>query len=353
MYKNICIAVMLLLFLISFQKSWAGWDSSNFSPNGRKFQPVPTGHTPGKDNGPGTGTHNLGEDCGICHKPGGKAGNKVFSMSGTLYEDRAGRRPLAGGEVILQDINGKIISMTSNGAGNFWTYTAIGSNPHAVNDSSPVFRLYTYPSDIDRTVISKYPNNNAAYPATWQYKAWVKNGEHILPMVTIAPVGGYTLVNGVPDTTSRMSCSMHHAPMGSRGALWAGTKSTLPSYPSSGLSYKQHILPILRNKCVPCHIPGNTMTRRVTKSDIDGSGTRIDYSNNLDLTLYAGSNVPTTDGTNGAKRGVNDVLNKLLTTTLISNNTPLPTHAGGGFWTATDPDYKAIQQWIVDGAPNN
>ena len=53
---------------------------------------APAGHRPGKDNGPGTGTHNAGEDCGICHTPGGKAGNFLFTLGGTVYEDRAARR---------------------------------------------------------------------------------------------------------------------------------------------------------------------------------------------------------------------------------------------------------------------
>ena len=352
MNRNIFIAVMLLSSLFTSNKSWAEtYDSTNFSAKGREFQPVPTGHTPGKDNGPGFGFHSPGEDCGICHKPVGKAPNQVFTMSGTLYYDRAARKPLKGGEVILQDVNGKVISMTSNEVGNFWTYEAIGGNPLTVVGKGAGFKMY---STNAQGTVAKYADTT--YPQTWQYKTWVKNGDHVLPMVTIAPVGGATVTNGIPDITSRMSCSMHHAPMGSRGALWASTKSTIKSYPSTGLSFKKHILPIFKNKCVPCHIPGNTMTRVVTKSDIDSPSTSmVDYSGNIDLTSYDGSNVATTDGTNGAKKGTKDVVNKLLSTTLTDNNNgngPL-THAGGGFWTTDDADYKAIKQWIIEGAQNN
>ncbi len=327
--------------------SWAEtYDSTNFSAEGRKFQPVPAGHTPGKDNGPGIGTHNLGEDCGICHKPSGKAPNHIFTMSGTLYEDRAARKPLKGGEVILQDINGKVISMTSNEVGNFWTYTAIGGNPLTVVGKGAGFKMYS--TNAQGTVV-RYADTK--YPQTWQYKTWVKNGDHVLPMVTIAPVGGATVTNGIPDINSRMSCSMHHAPLGSRGGLWAGTKSTLSTYPASGLSYKKHILPIFRSKCAPCHIPGSTATRVVTKSDIDGSGTMIDYSKGIDLTSYAGSTVATTDGvTPATKKGVSDtgVRSRILPMTdgTIS-------HAGGKFWSAGNADYEAIKKWIDEGGLNN
>src|SRR6185369_1366047 len=49
------------------------YDASNFSVDGRKWQPAPAGHVAGKDNGPGQAIHHPGEDCGICHTPGGRA----------------------------------------------------------------------------------------------------------------------------------------------------------------------------------------------------------------------------------------------------------------------------------------
>ncbi|MBI4649806.1 hypothetical protein HY745_00605 [Candidatus Desantisbacteria bacterium] len=129
MTKSFILLIILVLCpAFTFAENY---DFLNFSSDGRKLQPVPSGHIPGKDNGPGRGTHNAGEECGACHRPGGKA-SVVFTASGTLYEDRAGRKPLKEGEVILQDIDGNVISMTSNEVGNFWTYAPIASNPYAV-----------------------------------------------------------------------------------------------------------------------------------------------------------------------------------------------------------------------------
>jgi len=347
MFKSLLIFIVLILCLTPGIFA-AGYDSSNFSSDGRKLQPAPSGHIPGKDKGSGKGTHNAGEECGACHKLNGKA-PVVFTMSGTVYEDRAGRKPLKGGEIILQDITGNVISMTSNEVGNFWTNAPIASNPYAVashgGTTHPLYHIDEmgfHPAD---------PNDTRS----WQYKAWVKYGDHIRPMVTIAPVGGAT------DPNSRMSCSMHHAPMGSRGALWGTGKSTLPSYPPSRLSYKKHILPILRNKCAPCHIPGETWTRIVTQSDFEGNPlTKIDYSKSLDLTSYEGSSV-TVSGTIWTKRGIKDMTtgyrNNPDSSSMLSKTKKQKSenviHGGGAFWSPADADYKALRQWIAEGAMDN
>src|SRR3989338_5687400 len=205
----------------------------NFNPRDRQLQPIPKGHIPGKDNSTKTGeygTHNAGEDCGICHTPNGKSPNYVFTMAGTLYEDKAGRRPLAGGEVILQDKDGNVISMTSNEVGNFWTYAPLAGHPYAVAASTPLKKLYT--ENPDGTVATPADPNDTR---TWLYKTWVKNGDHVVHMATVAPVGGTS------DGTSRMGCSMHHSPFGSRGALWTSRNDTLSSFPQAGLSFKKHI----------------------------------------------------------------------------------------------------------------
>jgi hypothetical protein len=317
------------------------YGASNFSADGRKLQPVPEGHTPGKDNGPGTGTHNAGEDCGICHRPGGKASGHIFTMAGTLYEDRAATRVVKGGEVIIQDIDGKVISMTSNEAGNFWTYTPIGSNPRAVaNHGGPTELLFSH--DDNGKLVPADPTDSRS----WQYKAWVRSGERFTRMVTIAPVGGAT------DPASRMSCNMHHAALGSRGGLWLPAKSTLPSYPTSDLSFKRYILPILRNKCAPCHIPGSTFTRPATESDTLTPSTSIDYSHGLDFTSYAGSTV---DG--ASKKGAQDFALSYQSSPDSSPMLSMPAspnmHPGGKIWTTADPDYKAIRQWIAEGSQNN
>lgn len=339
MFKSLFMCVILVLSGTS-GAVFAQYDSSNFSSDGRKLQPSPSGHVVGKDNGPGKGTHNSGEECGACHRPNGKA-PVAFTISGTLYEDRAGRKPLEGGEVILEDINGNVISMTSNEVGNFWTYAPIASNPYAVASHGGMMDML-YPAD---------PNDTRS----WQYKAWVKNGEHIRPMVTIAPVGGAS------DPNSRMSCSMHHGAMGSRGALWGSGKSTLRNYPRSHLSFKKHILPIFRNKCVPCHIPGETVTRMATQTDVEGNPTTVvEYSKLLDLTSLSGSSV-LVNNVMWTKRGVGDMTveyqdspdtSPVLSKTIMQADSSI-IHAGGAFWSASDADYKAVWKWIAEGAQNN
>ena len=322
------------------------YDATNFSADGRKLQPAPAGHVPGKDNGDGEGLHNSGEDCGICHTPNGKAGNYVFTVGGTIYEDRAARKPLKGAEVMLQDISGNVLSMTTNEAGNFWTFAQIASNPKAVaSHSGTTTPLFSY--DADGNLIPADPADSR----TWQYKAWVKNTDGaVRQMVTIAPIGGAT------GTSPRMSCNMHHSPFGSTGAAWSSRKSSLASYPATSLSFKKHILPIFVGKCAPCHVPGSRMTRLVTESDTLDPSTSIDYSSGQDLTSYSGSTV------NGVtKTGIKDVTHPymadpdtspvLLKTKIQPDGSAI--HPGGTFWTADDADYKAIRQWIAEGAPEN
>jgi hypothetical protein len=294
------------------------YDASNFSVDGRKWQPIPTGYIAGKDNGPGDAIHHPGDDCGICHTPGGKAGNKVWTMSGTVYDSRAARTPLVGAEIIFQNISGKTFSMTTNEVGNFWTDKPFFNNPDNTDSSN------------------------------WNYKAWVKYGNSYRPMVSIAPVGG-----------GRMSCSMHHAGMGSRGGLWALSTSTLKSYPDTGLSYRKHVFPIIRSKCAPCHIPGDTTARAPAGEP------PFDYSKGLDLMTFEGSSVlvpaytphgsgPVPDKT-WSKQGILSVVNitSPASSLILVKTLNGSTHGGGSFWTDQDADYKAIRQWIAEGARKN
>jgi hypothetical protein len=179
-------------------------------------------------------------------------------------------------------------------------------------------------------------------PQTWQYKAWVKNMSSTRPMVTIAPAVGSSGMN--------MSCSMHHGAMGSRGGLWASPAPTLPSYPKSKLSYRKHIYPILRSKCAPCHIPGSTMTRLVTKTDLDTLSTSVDHSSALDLMTYEGSTVGTY-----VKQGVGSVVNTAEPekSLLLKKTVGGGVHGGGAFWNKRSPDYLALKQWIAEGALKN
>ncbi len=315
------------------------YDETNFNSLGRVYQPAPQAHKPGKDNGPGTGLHHPGEDCGTCHCPGGEAESYDFTMSGTLYSDRAGRSVLKGGEVIMEDREGNIISMTSNEAGNFWTYAPLASDPYTVSGGAPM-----YEEDASGNLIKPADPTN---PRTWKYKTWVRDGDSVRPMVSIAAVAGMS------KTTLRMSCNMHHGGfVQQRGALWVGEKATLPSYPSSGLSYGKHIYPILRNNCSPCHIPGDTLSSANTKTDVFGNPpTTVDYSGNLDLMFYEGSDVGGI-----LKRGVQSVidtsspdLSKLLLKTVSGG----AEHGGGTFWNTRSADYLAIERWIAEGALKN
>jgi len=351
MYKKIIISLALLLsapgLVYTSMADSVVYDEFNFSAAGRLLQPAPTGHTPGKDNGPGTGTHNSGEDCGMCHTPGGKAGNFVFTIGGTVYEDRTARRTLKGAEIILQDAKGNVISMTSNETGNFWTFAPIASNPCTISShGSTTDYLYTI---VNGACV---PNVSPSDSRTWEYKAWVKYGDQVRHMVTIAPIGGSTAAS------ARMGCSMHHAGMGSRGGLWGMKKNTLASNSTSSLNFKKHVLPIFRNKCAPCHIPGSTVTRNATRSDLDssvtGTLTVVDFSNGQDFTSYNGSTGKTGIKNFTATAGYQsdpDSSPVLLHTLLQTSGTV--THGGGGFWTPADGDYKAIRQWITEGALDN
>lgn len=339
----------------------AGFDAT-FNPRDKLMERVPTGHVAGKDNSTMAdehGTHMAGEDCGICHTPGGKAdpdntGQYVFTMAGTLYEDKAARKPLAGGEVILQDSAGNVISMTSNEVGNFWTYAPLVSYPYAVSGHGSITKLYTETNDGNGNVTLS-PGDKSD-PRSWLYKVWVKKGDQVIQSPDIKPIGG----SGT--TTPRMGCGMHHAPTGSRGALWLSEKGTLASYPETGLSFKKHVQPILMSKCASCHRPGATTTRLVMKSDIDhaypnAQSTQIDFSGAHDLTAYddqsvtVGSTVWSKHGTGHYAEGYesNPEMSDLLLKTVKGGQN----HAGGTFWTEAHPDYQAIRQWISEGAPNN
>ena len=311
------------------------YDESNFSAAGRVFQPVPVGHVVGKDNAPGVGTHHPGEQCGNCHTMGGSAEAYLWTMSGTIYADRAGRSVLQGGEIILQDRAGNVISMTSNAAGNFWTTAPIASNPYTVVSHGGITDIL-YVLDGDGNLVTPADPTD---PRTWLYKAWVRNGTAVRPMVTIAPVGSTTGMN--------MSCNMHHSPTGSRGALWVSPDPTLPAYPATGLSYSKHIAPILNAKCSPCHIPGSTMTRLVTKSDIDTPSTSIDFSHGLDLMNYGGSN---SGGV--VKLGIRSVVDTAhpAQSLMLNKTVPGAEHGGGAFWDQTGADFLALKQWIAEGA---
>src|SRR3990172_13432579 len=113
MSKKVFILLMVcfLVFGYVLHLRATDYDSSNFNARDRQLQPVPTGHTSGKDNSSKTdefGTHMAGEDCGICHTPGGKAPNHVFTMAGSISGGKAGRKTLSGAGIFPPAKEGNI-----------------------------------------------------------------------------------------------------------------------------------------------------------------------------------------------------------------------------------------------------
>ncbi len=294
----------------------AVWDSTNFTMEERKWQAAPTGHVPGADNAASMATapgHHPTDDCGICHGSNGRASNRVFTLTGTVYDSRAARKPLPGAEIVFQDYEGNVFSMTANDLGMMWS-DAVMSGDTTLGD----------PTDSN----------------TWRYKAWVRAGGGERPMATMPAVGGMM----VP----RMSCNMHHVVSGTLGGLWAVPEGTLRSYPAAGLSYGRHVFPILRTKCGPCHIPGETRASQAGGADV------FDYGGGLDLMTYEGSAVEE-NGAVHAKRGILDVVNTVNpdASLLFAKTVEGAVHGGGTFWTTRSADYRALRQWIAEGALKN
>jgi hypothetical protein len=86
--------------------------------------------------------------------------------------------------------------------------------------------------------------------------------------------------------------------------------------------------------------------------------TSIDYSNNQDLTSYAGS-VYTNGTATIIKKGIKDLVSvsipddSLVLKKTIVQDVGTTIHAGGSFWTINDADYQAVRQWIFEGAIEN
>ncbi len=342
------VATFCIFFALCVTVLAAVYNEGNFNALGRIYQPAPEGHIPGKDDDEGRGTHHPDENCGLCHRPGGRAETHLFTISGTLYNDRSGRSAVEGGEIIMEDREGNIISMTTNQVGNFWTKAPFASDPYTIGSyhGGPPFEPL-YEEDSEGNLIRPADANDSR---TWKYKTWVRKGNSVRPMVMIPAVGGGA-------AAPRMSCNMHHGGLAHRsGALWVGKGPVVSSYPASGLSYSKHIYPILRSNCSPCHVPGKTMTPVNTKTDLLGDpSTSIDYSGGLDLIFYGGSAVQVGNDTIN-KVGVESVVDPgnpeqspLLRKTLSGGDA----HAGGAFWNERASNYIALKKWIAEGALQN
>ena len=311
------IVLMLPVLLISFFiYNGSSYGDNPFTPDGQKWEPIPTGHVPGKDNGElsenagDNPLHFQGADCGICHTPGRVAGDFVFTETGTLYQDKAGRVPLVGAEVVLRDAENNVISMTTNEAGNFFTYAPIAADP----------------------ALGGSPDT----PRNWRYKAWIKHDGIVRKMVTLAYVGA------TPVFIPRMSCNMHHnGRLGTRGGLTSGRFQTLNSYPGKNISFMQHVLPILKNRCKGCHTPESTSPYTTYGDET------FNYSGGLDLSAY--------EKEPESAIGVPDVVNTTYPEGSGLINKPLTgsQHSGGNFWDVSDKEYQVIKQWIAEGALQN
>ena len=62
-----------------------------------------------------------GSDCLVCHTAGGDREAGVFTLGGTVFTDLDGSALAEGVVVRVTDANGKVVEMTSNGAGNFFS----------------------------------------------------------------------------------------------------------------------------------------------------------------------------------------------------------------------------------------
>ncbi len=323
------LAVVVGVVALVAGSAWAAsraFDSTDFTMAGRRWQPAPAGHVPGKDNPAAAmdGSHHPGDDCGICHAPANPDGAlyqpvaraRVFTLTGTIYDGRAARIPVSSAELVVQDYAGNVVSVTTNDLGNFWTEAPLAGDPRLGDPSAS---------------------------ETWRYKAWVRAEGGVRPMMTIPPVGGMT----VP----RMSCNMHHVTSGTLGGAWAAPRGTLRTYPATGVSYRRHVFPILRSKCAPCHIPGPT--------EASEAGETFDYGAGLDLLTHGGSTVVIHDSTGATrtitKRGIGAVVDTASPdgSLLLAKTVEGATHGGGAFWNAANPDYRALRQWIAEGAQDN
>jgi hypothetical protein len=77
----------------------------------------------------GRPTMNPGLDCASCHSPTGRAHDRLWTVSGTVFSDSnvdadAG---VAEAYVLITDVNGKQLTLRTNEVGNFYTSEPLGA----------------------------------------------------------------------------------------------------------------------------------------------------------------------------------------------------------------------------------
>ena len=137
------------------------------------------------------------------------------------------------------------------------------------------------------------------------------------------------------------SMKVTDGPNGARGPVAPGTYPSLASFPTTGLSFGQHVMPVLKSRCKACHMPGSAQP--LTKY----GSTTFDYSGGLDLSAY--------EKDAASAKGILDLVNTVVPTAsqLLAKPMIGSKHAGGAFWNVGDAEHEAIRQWIAEGAKNN
>ncbi len=98
----------------------------------------------GGEGSEGSATMRPGDNCLACHSSGGAASEKAFTAAGTVYAspDAPSDAGIEGALVVLTDANGKVLTLTSNSVGNFYTSESLAFPLRAeVRDGNSVQRM--------------------------------------------------------------------------------------------------------------------------------------------------------------------------------------------------------------------
>lgn len=91
-----------------------------------------------------------GTDCVECHRAGGSADQAIYAVAGTVFARPDCPIPAADATVRVMDGDGTIVTMITNGAGNFFT-------------DQPLVPPYTVGVEVDGVVgTMRYPIDNGS-----------------------------------------------------------------------------------------------------------------------------------------------------------------------------------------------